>query len=72
MVAEAALIPVHITQASVAEFLAEHLELRDGLYLWQRGFDPIEVKNSVEKRWGRNAWERIRRQAWRIAATKDS
>ena len=68
MVVEAPRIPADVTQASVASFLAERLELRDGLYLWQRGFDPAEVQRSVEQRWGRNAWERIRRQAWRIAA----
>ena len=69
--ATAANIPTHITQAAVAGFLAEHLELRDGLYLWKRGFDPLEVKNSVEKRWGRNSWERIRRQALRTASAND-
>jgi len=61
-------IPAGVTQASVASFLAEHLELRDGLFLWQRGFDATEVQRSVAERWGRNAWERVRRQAWRIAA----
>jgi hypothetical protein len=68
MVAEAPRIPTEITQRSVAGFLAEHLELRDGLYLWRKDFDAAEVKTSVEQRWGKNAWDRIKRQAWRIAA----
>jgi hypothetical protein len=68
MVAAAPRIPLDVTQTSVASFLAEHLELRDGLYLWQHGFDPMEVRASIEQRWGLRAWDRIRRQAWRIAA----
>jgi hypothetical protein len=72
MVAEAApRIPTDITQSSVASFLAERLELRDGLYLWRRDFDANEVKMSVEARWGRNAWDRIKRRAWRIAAGQE-
>jgi hypothetical protein len=69
MVVEAApRIPSDVSQAAVAGFLAERLELRDGLYLWRRDFDPSEVKRSVDQRWGKNAWERIKRQAWRLAA----
>jgi hypothetical protein len=63
-------IPNGITQAVVASFLSERLELREGLYLWQPGFDAAEVQASVELRWGRNAWERVRKQAWRIAVAR--
>ena len=70
VVAAAPRIPADITQRSVAGFLAERLELRDGLYLWRKDFDAAEVKASVEQRWGKNAWDRIKRQAWRLAASK--
>jgi hypothetical protein len=63
-------IPSDISQGAVAAFLAERLEMRDGLFLWRRDFDPNEVKRSVDQRWGKNAWERIKRQAWRLAASK--
>ena len=70
MVAAAPRIPHDVTQASVALFLAERLELRGGLYLWRHGFDLTEVRSSIEQRWGPRAWERIRKQAWRIAAAR--